>query len=420
MFMKRFSPRIGYTLVLLGALAVLAAAAKATVVSVEKCAGTIHDARYPEGATQIFVSLDEPINSGDLTPGGQEWTLADLSVRPVKDIAVLRAEPDNRANAATFTAIILTIAEPLIKGHIYRLAALNLTILGCTPEEKGTTDVTFLKPGPRPSTSHFFPLSKSKGRADSNVYIQGLLEGAHGSKAQFSADIKIDIPYVLKTKKDIEIGPYFNLKASTGSGADSNSLSTGAKLSTIVKSWNSGYVRDVIWSPTAGIEADRHFDNVNGLVGNTLYFVTIGNKDTFDKRVYFQPFIGYEIGRNFNSPVKAAEGNVISRPNVGGSFYFTIPLKNDKAFSIQVDYVRRFLLRRELSVTKDEDKKLVLLNLGKGPRDYVKADLQYDFAKFTALTLSYEYGRLPPNFELVNSKYSLGVIVKFKTKFTGK
>jgi hypothetical protein len=169
-----------------------------------------------------------------------------------------------------------------------------------------------------------------------------------------------------------------------------------------------------------GIEADRRFNNVNGLVGNTFYFVTRGNSDTSKKRIYFQPFIGYEIGRNFKSPVKAAEGSGISRPNFGGSLYFTLPLKNDKAFSIQVDYVRRFLLRRELSFTEDEDKKLVLLNLGKGPRDYVKTNLQYDFAKFTALTLSHEYGRLPPNFELVNNKYSLGLILKFKTKFPGK
>jgi hypothetical protein len=410
-----------YSALLLGALAALAATSLATVVTQEKCAGTIHDARYKEGGNEIFVSLDEPINSGDLSPGGQDWTLADLSLRPVKDIPVLRAEPDNRAGASTFTALKLTVAETLIKGHVYRLAALNLTFLGCIPEEKGTSEVTFLKPSTKPpSTTVFFPRSKSKGRDDSNVYLQGAIEGARGGKTQFSADIKIDIPYNLRKKRYTEIGPYFNLKTSTADGADANSLSTGAKLSTVIKGWESGFVRNVTWEPTVGIEGDRHFDNVNGVVGNTIYLVTAGNKKTFKKRFYFQPFIGYEIGRNFKSPVKGAEGRGISRPNVGGSLYFTFPLENDKALSIQADYIRRFLLRREFSFTEDDDKKLVPLNVGKGPRDYLKANVQYDFAKFTALTFSYEYGRLPPNFELVNHKYSFGLLLKFKTTFVQK
>lgn len=387
----------------------------------EKCAGTIHAARYVPGGTEIFVSLDERINANDLSPGGQDWTLADLSVKPVKDIPVSKAEPDNRASQATFTTIKLTIAETLIKDHIYRITALNLTILGCTPEEKGSAVVEFLKPQPRPpSTTTYFPRSKSKGRDDSNVYLQGSIEGARTGKAQFSADIKVDIPYILNTKRDTAIGPYFNLKVSTADAADADSIITGAKFSRVIASSDSGFVRNVIWSPTVGIEGDRHFDNVNGIVGNTFYFVTAGNKDTFKRRIYFQPFIGYEIGRNFQSPVKAAEGRGISRPNVGGSLYITFPMKNDREFSIQADYIRRFLLRREFSFTEDDDKKLVLVSLGKGPRDYVKTTAEYDFSKFTGLSLSYEYGRLPPNFELVNHKYSLGIVIKFQTTFKNK
>jgi hypothetical protein len=397
---------------------VTAATSKAIPVIQDKCAGTIRAVRYVPGDTEIFVLLNEAINAGDLSPGGQNWTLADVSVKPVRDIPVLKAEPDNRANQATFTAVKLTIAETLIKDHIYWVTALDLTILGCTPEEKGSAVVTFLKPQPHPpSITTFFPMSKSKGRDDSNVYLQGSIEGARTGKAQFSGDMKIDIPYILKTKRDTQIGPYFNLKLSTAEGADANSINTGAKLSTVVKSWESGFLRNILWSPNIGVEGDRHFDNVNGVVGNTFYLVTAGNNDTFKKRFYFQPFFGYEIGRNFQSPVRSAEGRGISRPNVGGSLYIVFPLKNDRAFSIQTDYVRRFLLRREFSFTEDDNKKLVLVGLGKGPRDYVKTTLQYDFAKFTAISLSHEYGRLPPNFELVNHKYSLGIVFKFQTAF---
>jgi hypothetical protein len=406
----------------LSVLAALAAPAAAGVQTPDKCEGTIKSARYVPGDTHIYVSLDEPINMQDITGGhGTQWTLADLSEMPVKDVPVTHVDPDNRAKTPTFTSIILTIGTALTEGHIYRLAALNLTIQGCVPENKGTSDITFLKPTPKPpSTSSFFPRSKSKGRDDSNVYILGGIEGARGGKAQFSSDIKIDIPYELHTKHDTEIGPYFDLKASTADDADADSLSTGAKLSTVIYTSNKGFLRNIIWSPTAGIEGDRHFDNVNGVIGNTLYFVTAGNKRTFKRRIYFQPFIGYEIGRNFKSPVSGADGRGISRLSAGGSLYYTIPLKGDRAFSIQGDYIRRFLLRREFSFKEDDDKKLVLLNVGRGPRDYLKTNLEYDFAKFTALTLSYEYGRLPPNFTLVDHKYSLGLLLKFQTTFVQK
>jgi hypothetical protein len=63
---------------------------------------------------------------------------------------------------------------------------------------------------------------------------------------------------------------------------------------------------------------------------------------------------------------------------------------------------------------------VIALPIGRGPRDYVKATMEFDFSDFTGATINYEYGRLPPNFELVDSKYSLGLVYKFKTKFTPK
>src|SRR5688500_10083209 len=124
MLMKNLRIWTSYLSLSLGAFAILigtAAASKATIAIQDKCAGTIHAARYVPGGAESFVSLDERINAADLSPGGQEWTLADLSVKPVRDIPVLRAEPDNRANQATFTTIKLIIAGTLIKDHLYRV-----------------------------------------------------------------------------------------------------------------------------------------------------------------------------------------------------------------------------------------------------------------------------------------------------------
>ena len=45
-----------------------------------------------------------------------------------------------------------------------------------------------------------------------------------------------------------------------------------------------------------GFESDRRFDNVNLVLGNRFSFVprVFGNSN----RIYFQPFIGFELGRN--------------------------------------------------------------------------------------------------------------------------
>jgi hypothetical protein len=37
-----------------------------------------------------------------------------------------------------------------------------------------------------------------------------------------------------------------------------------------------------------------------------------------------------------------------------------------------------------------------------------------------SLTVSYEYGSLPPNFQLVDSKFSFSIVYKFKTNFPSK
>jgi predicted porin len=128
------------------------------------------------------------------------------------------------------------------------------------------------------------------------------------------------------------------------------------------------------------------------------------------------PFVGYELGRSLRSPVQLGQDKMISRGLAGATFFFTYDQSEDSSFSFEVDYIRRFLLAREVSFTEDDDKKLIPVAIGKGPRDYLKATAEYDFSKYTGITFSYEYGKLPPNFELVNHKYSVGFVFKFQYK----
>ncbi|MBC7911583.1 MAG: hypothetical protein H7Y30_13835 [Pyrinomonadaceae bacterium] len=371
-----------------------------------------------------------------------QWLLVDVSTtiaeRPPRVVFVTADRPDL---SQPIVNLILVLNRALDSDHEYRLFAPFLTFEGCSPKSvpeaaftvtkkkpptAGTTAGGVATPSkPKPETD-FFKKSPSKGRDDSNVYISGQLEGAKGEQAQFSADVKLESPFDTAGFFQ-ELGPYFNFKASTADEADANSMNFGLKLrhafafkirtvpGTTQLAAKQPFLSGIVWELTPGFESDRRLDNVNVMVGNKFVFVprVLGNSN----RIYFQPFVGFETGRNLKSPVEEAEDRAIARGTLGGSLYLNLMPKADKPLSFQVDYIRRFLLRREVRFTENDEGELVALDIGRGPRDYLKLTLEYDFSDFFGAALNYEYGRLPPNFELVNHKYGFGLIYKFKTKF---
>lgn len=402
-----------------------------------QCEGQLGTTRVTN-PTQISVQLPHTMQKTDFdeasSPG--KWILIDVSKGPAAEriFRVVEIKPDP-PNIFPVTHVDLILNRSLEPDREYRLFAPDITYHGCRPNAVPEGTVTFKSPpaaGTRPPSPEkdFFQKSPSKGREDSNVYLSGQLEGANGSSPQVSADIKFE-PRIETSTFFQELGLYFNLKASTAKAADANAMNFGLKLrhsfafpvrlkkgtpeGVIELADEQPFLSGVVWDLTPGFESDRRFDNVNVLLGNRFVFVprVFGNTN----RIYLQPFIGFEVGRNIKSPVKEAEDRAIARGTVGGSLYLNLMPKADKALSFQIDYVRRFLLLREISFTENDDKKLVPLPVGRGPRDYVKVILEYGFTDFLGTALSYEYGRLPPNFQLVDHKYGFGLTYKFKTRF---
>lgn len=405
---------------------------------------------YDKARARLNVNFGKPIKRQDLADAPlSSWVLIDImedsdnAVHRMRE--VVRGDRRNQNADEEFADVFLFPLQPLTPGHRYHLIQSRLTFFGCSPKEaleKSFTvpkDDTTAAGGPQPAagsptqperkTTSFFPKSPSNGREDSNVYLSGLIEGAKGSKTQFSSDVKLDLP-LMSTGFFDEIGPLFNFKLGTSDEADANSLSFAAKLR---HSHNISRKADptthefvgpdtriltgLVFDLLPGFESDRRFKNVNTLLGTRLYLVPRVQGGTH--RLYFEPFVGYEIGRNIKSPVKDAEGRGLSRPLAGGSLYVYLFPKQISGASLQIDYVRRFLLRREIGFTED-DGKLIPVAVGRGPRDYVKATFGFDLSDFAGVSLSYEYGRLPPNFNLVNSKFSLGLVYKFSSKFPAK
>lgn len=404
---------------------------------------------YDPARMRVELALTKAIKPQDLEGAPMNtWVLIDVTeAATARPLALLRnpVRGDSRPadSDKEFDTILLYLNQQLKPKHEYRVFQKHLKFYGCESEAilewkwtvKDKTGGGGASPGSAAGGGDdddgpsYFGRSPSEGREDSNVYLAGQIEGAHGSKTQFSGDVVIDVPLASVGVFD-SLGPYFSMKASTADEADANTLNLRAKLrhTHVIRrkadpvthqfvGKDERLLTGLVFDLLPGVESDRRFDNVNALLGMRLYFIPRVQGGA--RRFYFQPFVGYEIGRNLKSPVPEAEDRALSRPLFGASLYVHPFPKRFKSASVQIDYVRRFLLRREVSF-EEEDDELKLVSVGRGPRDYLKGAFGLDFSDYTGLTISYEYGRLPPNFQLVDSKFAFGIVYKFKTTFPAK
>jgi hypothetical protein len=82
--------------------------------------------------------------------------------------------------------------------------------------------------------------------------------------------------------------------------------------------------------------------------------------------------------------------------------------------SFEGEYTRRWLLKREIFFTKSDENGFQPLFVGKGPRDYLLTKLNLDFTKYLGLSISFENGRIPPDFKTVDQKVTVGLTYKIK------
>ncbi len=130
----------------------------------------------------------------------------------------------------------------------------------------------------------------------------------------------------------------------------------------------------------------------------------------------FEPFIGFESGlkiKREESPFRKERWVV--RPKFGASLYL-VPFRAYKQtpFVIQVDYTRRLFLVRETFFFKDKDGNEFVDGANpKSPKDHVKAKISYTIGEFFSPFVEYEYGREPPKYFEVNSKFKMGIGFNF-------
>lgn len=376
----------------------------------------------------ISLRFDIPLTPRDTPDVGQgaSWILSNITspADPALRIDTVDVQSPDSLFPENLLTAELHYTAPLNARDTYILSIPKLTFNGCKPKKLAFTTLTILTPTPAgqpPKKPSPFVDSKSTGRADSDLYIAGQLEGAKGSSAVKTLDAKIQVPLgVSLFRKNQDLVPFFDFKVSSNRKADADSLKLGALIRSpfiVDKKW----LRDIVWDTEGRLEGNKNFRNMNGIWANAFHFLppVIGSGKA---QLFFQPFVGLEVGGNLRSPVELAEHRRIARATTGASAYLNFFTGNGlvDAISLQTDYVRRWPLLGEIYFTEDDKKKLIPLFIGRNPRDYVQTKVQFEMSKYFAVTIGHEYGSLPPNFKLVDNKYSVGFVYKKRLVFRPK
>lgn len=315
---------------------------------------------------------------------------------------------------AGFTVMTINDIDPINNKYLFSVELITQPTGGGEPISTFIAG-TVIAQNPNVATSAVKE-AKAKGSDDANVYISGEINGANKKKTSFSTEISIS-PWQIKVAPNNFVTPFFfKLNASTDADADPDSMEFGVSYQ--YRILNTKNFPAASFTTAAKIESERDFDNTNFISDTRFIILPKARPKGAQKKlkVFFRPFIGLEMGKNLRSPLAAAEGNFIFRPLAGAKLRFNYPLNEDEEREInwETSFTRRWLLRNELGYETNDDNELVLTQFGKSPRDYVQSKFSYGLAKFFDVFVAYDWGQLPPSYELVDHRFRVGFAYKFK------
>lgn len=141
--------------------------------------------------------------------------------------------------------------------------------------------------------------------------------------------------------------------------------------------------------------------------------------------VRIDPYIGFEGGKNLRGyrfkifdedpdelPAAVKEGYWIARPLFGAELSAIIRHKEKPAVLVDISYIRRFFLNKEISAGLDDEGKEYTTE-SRLPRDLVTSKFTFNTPWVLAPFVEYKYGRDTPDYTLVNHRYKLGLAVSF-------
>src|ERR1044072_8488883 len=238
-----------------------------------------------ESAKTISFNFDLSLTPKDTSVAGapNSWIISNISSANASAVTVTKVELQaaDSLNPQNIQTAEISYTGTFNSGDAYILSIKSLTFNGCSPQKPVFTIIAIPKaadtdkPVKPPSP---FVSAKSNGRNDSDIYFAGQIEGARKTKAIKTIDLKVEIPIgVSFFKKTQDLVPYIDLKASSNKKADADSLKFGAILRSpfnVTNSTLNKVVTNIVWDIDGRIEGNKNLKFINGVVGNTLYYVT--------------------------------------------------------------------------------------------------------------------------------------------------
>jgi hypothetical protein len=350
-------------------------------------------------------------------------------------------------NSTPYVRLVAPSADALNTTDFFHLYAINLAFDGAPPKEalqhpikievetaaaapnEGPTvvvDNNDKTPGinPHAEPKPAWGLKESKNRDDSDIYAAWELTSARDTATTGTGDVKVAIPFFKNFwKRTSRFSPLVEIKASSNHKADADSLKFA--LEWYLPLYRNIHAKKFPYAAvhlinTGKIEAPKNFDNVNAIWEGRWLFPSAqfpGISERFD--VYLDPFVGHELGKNLRSPLPEADGKGIARVYAGANFVVDIPVKNVTGFKgvlFDASYIRRWPLKRELTIEDAGNGKINLLTFGKGPKEYVTSKFTVKVNEYFGPYVGYEWGSLPPVYKFVDHKWTFGLLFKSKIR----
>jgi hypothetical protein len=373
------------------------------------------------GEYLVTIRFDKSFTAAEAR--SSKYLITDYGVDPPQTFSLV---PDTVGNFS-IDLKPATGAPPLQIGHRYHLEILGFMFKGKMPKNRLQAAVKERKAG-----SPELQAETADGKEDSNVYVAGEIATARGSKGFGSVEIKVSYPFLKNLNGTTnEFSPFFDLNASTNPKADPDTMNFGLRwvrpLSPLNRlqgaggdrrgSERSNFGRTFVEN-TFKAEATHDFENANAIWSPRLIrpIPAIGGENAY---IYFEPFLGFELGGNIVSPVAEAENKFIARGLFGSTMLVALALGADQPIqkvSFEAAYTRRLLFRDEVSFRVDDAGKFFPLNFGTNPRDFVSTKLNFTLSKFLGTYIGYDWGEVPPSYKLVNHRLKVGLNFRQKYK----
>ena len=254
-------------------------------------------------------------------------------------------------------------------------------------------------------------LNPSDNPAKADMYLSGSWVPAAGSRPSYNIDSHISVPYCLGKTWDLNVTG--KVKTADHPNADPDSFSAGVALAPRFPFWGSpNEAFDFQWQ-AAQWEFSRRDEALNLTTIPTFTYARgwfdtgaahrVTHSGGFNVR--FAPALGENL-RNHITAIRNGYG-AIARMTPGADVYLALPRD---AWSIRLTstWDARILLTREPLI---DYRRPVRFSLARGTRHSVSNTLEINPNKYFGISIKHEYGSLPPAFEFVDHKATVGLAI---------